>query len=124
MPYKFNDYIPEQGDLIYINFDPSVGREIHKRRPAIVISSTTFNYKTGYVAVCPITSTIRNNPIYVNLHSHKLKGQIISVQFKTLDFTSNERNIQFVEKCNPLDFMKTAKIVNDGLGFDRIINNL
>ncbi|MTW31059.1 type II toxin-antitoxin system PemK/MazF family toxin, partial [Streptococcus pneumoniae] len=46
------DYIPEKQDIIWIDFDPSVGREIQKRRPAIVVSRREYSERTGFVAVC------------------------------------------------------------------------
>ncbi|WP_369904133.1 type II toxin-antitoxin system PemK/MazF family toxin [Enterococcus faecium] len=48
---------PKQGDIITINFNPSTGRVIQKRRPALVVSTNNYNLVTGLVAVCPITST-------------------------------------------------------------------
>jgi len=122
--FEFHGYTPQQRDLVYVTFDPSVGREIQKRRPAIVISSTEFNLRTGYVAICPITSTVRSQYGYVNLHSSRLKGQIVAMQFKTLDFLAADRNIQYVEKANAVDFMKTAEIVENSLGFADIIGNI
>lgn len=122
--YDFHGYTPQQRDLVYLTFDPSVGREIQKRRPAIVISSSAFNLRTGYVAICPITSTIRSQSGYVDLHASKLSGQIVATQFKTFDFISSERNIQFVEQASAVDFMRTAKIVQDSLGFSKIVGNI
>ena len=52
-------YVPEQGDLIWLDFDPSSGKEIMKRRPAFVISKRAFNEHTKMAIVAPITSTIR-----------------------------------------------------------------
>lgn len=57
MTVESNDYTPKQGDIIIINFDPSSGREIKKKRPAIVVSTDNYSVVTGFVAVCPITST-------------------------------------------------------------------
>ena len=59
MNYILKGYTPKQGDIIIINFNLSVGREIQKKRPALVISSDVYNSVTGMVAVCPITSTKR-----------------------------------------------------------------
>lgn len=50
-----NNYIPQKQDIIWIDFNPSKGKEIQKRRPALVISSDNYNKQTGFVAVCPIT---------------------------------------------------------------------
>jgi mRNA interferase MazF/mRNA interferase ChpB len=52
-------YIPSKGDIVSLNFDPSAGKEIMKRRPAFVISRKRFNEHTGFAIVAPITSAIR-----------------------------------------------------------------
>lgn len=49
------EYIPQKQDIIWIDFDPSAGKEIQNRRPALVISSQKYSRATGFVAVCPIT---------------------------------------------------------------------
>ena len=51
-----NIYIPKKGDIIWINFNPQVGREQRGRRPGLVISPNIYNRKVGLVLVCPITS--------------------------------------------------------------------
>ncbi|HEM6031064.1 TPA: type II toxin-antitoxin system PemK/MazF family toxin, partial [Streptococcus suis] len=50
-----DNYIPQKQDIIWIDFDPSLGKEIQKRRPALVVSSHKYSQMTGFVAVCPIT---------------------------------------------------------------------
>lgn len=49
------EYIPQKQDIIWINFAPSVGKEIQNRHPALVISSQKYSRATGFVAVCHIT---------------------------------------------------------------------
>lgn len=51
--------VPDRGHIAWFNFEPSVGREIIKRRPAIVLSRRKFNQHTGLVIVAPITSRVR-----------------------------------------------------------------
>lgn len=60
-------YVPEQGDLVWLNFDPSSGKEMMKRRPAFVISRKAFNEHTKMAIVAPITSTIRGVKLEVIL---------------------------------------------------------
>lgn len=43
MVFNIHGYTPKHGDIVVINFDPSVGREINKKRPGIVISSNEHN---------------------------------------------------------------------------------
>src|SRR3989338_1107331 len=52
-------YVPDQGDIVWLDFDPSSGKEIIKRRPAFVISRKIFNEHTELAIVAPITSNIR-----------------------------------------------------------------
>ncbi len=52
---------------MWIDFDPSVGKEIQKRRPGLVVSRYEFNRKTMFSVICPITSTIKNLPTRYSL---------------------------------------------------------
>jgi len=61
------DYVPEAGDLIWTDFDPTLGREQADRRPAVVVSPPAFLLNTGFAIVCPITSRIRPFPTSVVL---------------------------------------------------------
>lgn len=90
-------FVPEQGDIVIFNFDPSADKEVMKRRPAIVISKKIFNEHTGFAVVAPITSTIRNMKLEVVL-PEKLttKGAVMVHQIKSLDF--GNRQAEFVEK--------------------------
>ena len=90
-------YIPEQGDLIWLDFDPSSGKEIMKRRPAFVISRKLFNEHTKMAIVAPITSTIRGVKLEVILSDEtKTDGAILVYQLKSIDFI--QRNAEFIEK--------------------------
>ncbi|ARE64840.1 type II toxin-antitoxin system PemK/MazF family toxin [Enterococcus faecalis] len=50
-------YIPKKGDIVWIDFDPSVGKKIQKRHPCLVVSRYKFNRNTMLAVICPITST-------------------------------------------------------------------
>jgi mRNA interferase MazF/mRNA interferase ChpB len=91
-------YIPEQGDIVWLDFDPSSGHEIMKRRPAFIISKKIFNQHVGLAVVAPITSTIREIKLEVVL-PEKLKtaGAVLVYQFKTLDVSA--RQVEFIEKA-------------------------
>jgi len=49
-------YIPKQGDIIWIDFNPQKGHEQAGHQPALVVSKDDFNRLTGFAIVCPITS--------------------------------------------------------------------
>ena len=82
-------YIPKQGDIIAITFDPQSGHEQKGRRPAFVVSKDLFNRRTGLAMVCPITSTGRGFPFHVPIpEGSKLTGFIMVEQVKSVDFRS------------------------------------
>jgi mRNA interferase MazF len=82
-----NPYIPQKGDLIWIDFDPQSGHEQSGRRPALVISPESYNKKVGLLILCPVTSRIKNYPFEVKIpENHKISGVILSDQVKSLDF--------------------------------------
>ena len=106
-------YIPEQGDVVTLNFNPQSGHEQKGRRPAIIISNKIFNGHLGLCFACPITNTKRNFPFHIEIQSNNITGFIMGEQMKSIDF--NSRNIKFIEKAN-------QKTVNQILGIiDSII---
>lgn len=51
-------YVPERNDIIWLDFEPSRGKEIGKYRPALVLSSATYNQRTGLLICCPVSTSI------------------------------------------------------------------
>jgi len=91
-------YVPDRGDIVYLDFNPQTGREQAGRRPAIVLSPKPFNERTGYASVCPISETNRKWGFHVKLPDHlSIRGVIITDQIKNLDFKA--RNAEFKEKA-------------------------
>lgn len=109
------DYIPEQGDIIWLNFDPSSGKEIIKRRPAYVVSRKLFNEHTGLALVAPISGTIRGIKLESVLENNlNTKGAILVYQLKSLDFVECEA--EFIERVSQttIDKVKTLiKVITD-----------
>jgi mRNA interferase MazF len=96
-------YIPQQKDFIWIDLDPQAGHEQRGRRPALVISKSLYNQRTGFAVICPISSTTRQNPFYVEIPSgRKIIGVILSEQFRSLDYKA--RNAEYVDRCLAVTF--------------------
>ena len=91
-------YVPERGDIVWLNFDPQAGHEQRGKRPAVVISPKEYNEKTGLGVFCPITSKIKNYPFEVKIDSKKISGVVLSDQIKSLDWKS--RDIELILKGN------------------------
>ena len=103
-------YVPKKGDIVWIDFDPSAGKDIQKRRPGLVVSRYEFNRKTLFAVICPITSTIRNLPTRYSLPNDlDTTGQILISQLKSLDF--KERKLKKIESLPLQDMAKIDQII-------------
>jgi len=89
-------YIPERGDIVWLDFNPQLGHEQKGRRPALTLSFKAYNEKIGLALFCPITSKVKGYPFEVEIELKKIKGSVLSDQIKSLDW--RERNIEFIEK--------------------------
>lgn len=92
-------YVPKQGDIIALTFDPQSGHEQKGRRPALVVSKDLFNKSTGLAMVCPITNTDRGYPFHVPIpQNSKLTGFVMVEQVKSVDF--HTRRAKLIEHGN------------------------
>lgn len=91
-----SSYIPERGDLVWLNFTPQSGHEQMGKRPAVVLSPKEYNLKTGLAIFCPVTSREKGYPFEVKIKSRKISGVILSDQVKSLDWEA--RNIEYISK--------------------------
>lgn len=80
-------YVPAQGDVVVISFDPQVGHEQKGRRPGIVVSVDHFNRGTRLAICCPITNTKRDTPFHVPVPDDSgLAGYVMCEQMKSIDY--------------------------------------
>ena len=87
----------EQGDIVYIDFNPQAGHEQMGRRPAVVIRNNTYNRFSKMLMLCPITNTNKKHPFHVELDDRtKTTGVILCDQAKMLDVSA--RKAEFEEK--------------------------
>jgi mRNA interferase MazF len=116
-------YVARQGDLVWVDFDPTRGREITKRRPALVVSSDAYNQSTGFVVVCPVTSTICATPVNHTLRDTSIQGQVITSQIRSLDVsTQSGRKIEFIEPLPSGQFGIIVQLVNHIFAFDPLFS--
>ena len=89
-------YHPDRGDLIEMNFQPAAGREIDKRRPAIVLSPLAYNQKTGMCLAVPISSSLIPGPFWLSMPSGylPLPSMILCDYVKSVDY--RERSATFI----------------------------
>ena len=96
-------YIPKQGDIAFLDFNPTKGHEQAGKRPCIVISNNVFNKNTKMAIVCPITSNEKEFPThYLLKNTKKIHGSVLCEHIRSIDYES--RDLKFVEKCQSDDF--------------------
>ena len=89
-------YIPDRGDIIWINLDPSLGHEQKGRRPGFVLSPKSYNKVSGLIVACPITSISKKYPYEVVLGK---RGVILTDQIRSLSW--QERRVEFITRSSP-----------------------
>ena len=88
-------YIPDKGDLVWINFNPTKGHEQSGRRPAFVVSPRIYNEKIGLALLCPITSKVKNYPFEVAITGNHIAGAILTDQIRSFDWRA--RRVEKIE---------------------------
>ncbi len=79
-------YVPDAGDVVWLQFDPQAGHEQAGHRPALVLSPASYNGKTGLMICCPITTQIKGYPFEVLTEIEGTACAVLSDQAKSLDW--------------------------------------
>jgi len=97
-------YIPDRGDIVWLQFDPQAGHEQAERRPALTLSPMAYNEKVGLAIFCPVTSREKGYPFEVKLNEETIQGVILADQVKSLDW--KKREAKFVVRVH-------VKVINE-----------
>lgn len=104
-------YVPKQGDIVYLDFNPIKGHEQKGFRPAVVISNNVFNLNTKMAIVCPITSNTKDFPTHYNLEdTQKIHGSVLCEHIRSIDYEI--RNLKYVEKLSDNDFISIITLLS------------
>ena len=84
-------YVPERGDIVWLDFSPTEGHEQAGHRPALVLSPANYNGRSGLMLCCPITSKLRPYPFVVPvLGSDDVGGAALADQLRSLDWRARK----------------------------------
>ncbi len=109
-----SEYVPEAGDIVFIDSDPQVGHEPAKRRPALVLTDQRYNRASGLAVVCPLTSKRKPYPFAVPVRVDKVEGAVLVDQLKSVDWVG--RQAQFHSKAEPALLTKVRQYIAVLLG--------
>ncbi len=91
--------VPDAGDILWVDFGPPMGHEQAGRRPALVISSRSYNERSSLILVCPITRNTQPWPFKVELpRGGRIRGAVLVDQIRSID-----RQVRFVRKAEQVD---------------------
>ena len=102
-------YVPDAGDIVWLEFSPQAGHEQAGHRPALVISPATYNGKTGTMVCCPMTTQIKGYPFEVIIQMQGARGAVLSDQVKNLDWRARKATPKGKASSEELDEVR-AKI--------------
>lgn len=104
-------YNPEQGDIVFVDFDPTKSHEQKDYRPCIIISNNIFNNNTKMVIVCPITSNEKDFPThYLLSDTKKIHGSVLCEHVRSIEYEI--RTLKFIEKSSDNDFTNNVNLLN------------
>jgi mRNA interferase MazF len=102
-------YTPEAGDIVFLDFDPQIGREQAKRRPALVLTDVRYNRASGLAVVAPLTSKRKPYPFALPVHVGGIEGAVLVDQLKSMDWAG--RRAEFYAKAAPSMLTKVRQYV-------------
>ncbi len=89
-----------QYQIYWVSLDPTLGSEINKTRPCIIISPNESNNLLKTVLIAPITSSIRNFPMRINIILQDKNGQICLDQLRCIDKSRLKNSIEILSNSN------------------------
>lgn len=84
-----NPYVPDRGDIVWLQFDPQAGHKQAGHRPALVLSPARYNQARGMMICCPLTSRIKGYPFEVVV-SESPPSAVLADQIKSLDWRARK----------------------------------
>ena len=102
----------DQYDIVLVNLDPTIGSEIKKIRPCVVISPNEMNHSISTIIIAPMTTSNRAYPTRVKIKHDNKEGYIVLDQIRTID---RKRIIKKFEALKPKEILKVKLVIKEML---------
>ena len=97
-----------QYDIVLINLDPTLGSEMKKTRPCVVLSPNEMNKYLQTIVVAPLTSSSKPYPTRIEIQQKIIKGWIVLDQIRSID---RVRMVKLLGKLTENEICKTKSIL-------------
>lgn len=99
-----------QYEIILVNLDPTIGSEIKKTRPCVVISPNEMNKYLNTIIIAPMTSQSKNYPTRISVKHDNKNGWIVLDQIRTID---KQRIIKYLDRLKEREIENIKKIIKE-----------
>ena len=114
-------YAPERNDIIWLDFEPTKGREIGKYRPALVLSSKDYNQATGLIICCPISTSVRGGLTEVPITNLEQLSVVAANLIQTLPW--RERKAKLIAEAGAVVLEEVLYRLLPLIGADRLFQD-
>ncbi len=101
-----------QYQIILVNLDPTIGSEIKKTRPCVIISPDEMNKYLRTIMIAPMTTGSRSYPTRVKMKYKKKTGWIVIDQLRTID---KQRILKILGSLSPGEIENTKRVIRETL---------
>ncbi len=98
---------PKQGEVWWVNLDPTIGKEISKKRPCLIVSPDDMNAHLGTVIAAPCTNTLRNWPTRITVKLRRQQSSIALDQIRMID------NARLLKKMTTVDVEPALEVLRE-----------
>jgi len=96
--------------IVLVNLDPTVGSEIKKTRPCVIISPNEMNKYLRTIVVAPMTTNTKKYPTRIPVRSNGKKGMIVIDQIRTID---KQRIIKILDSLSKSEIRKCKEVLKE-----------
>lgn len=100
----------DQYRIVLVNLDPTVGSEIKKTRPCVIISPDELNFNIKTITVAPMTTQSHNYPTRILVYQNKKKGWVVLDQIRTID---KQRVIKSYDKLTSKEVEEVKRVIKE-----------
>ncbi|MGA9637807.1 type II toxin-antitoxin system PemK/MazF family toxin [Flavobacterium sp.] len=96
--------------IVLVNQDPTLGSEIQKTRPCVIVSPNEMNKHLSTIVICPMTSSMKEYPTRIPIKHNGKKGMIAVDQIRTVD---KKRIVKLLGKLSKTELTQTKDVIKE-----------